>query len=104
MDFVVDVKRSSDVWIAKMNVHDVPSKIVRNTEEELRNAVKDVLMDVTAKQYGKQLEDYDAKLQRTWRVRVIEKEQKDEDECPMCLPTWHILNASVTIEWQDSLV
>ena len=63
-----------------MNVIGAPSKIVKNSEEELRNAVKDTLQEVTAKYNGQQPTDYDAKLQRTWRVRLNKKEQKDDDE------------------------
>ena len=86
-EFYVDVKKlEGDVWVAKIADVEVP-EFKDVSEEAVREQVRLHLLGFVASATGKPVDALQARLKRTWRVRVVEKEsassRADEDDMPL---------------------
>lgn len=80
-EFVVDVKRKkdqngNDVWSAQTN----GVKFTGDTEESIREQVRVYLLQEVSQKTNKHVDTLEAKLTRTWRVRINNVEAEENDE------------------------
>lgn len=83
-EFFVDVKKlEGDQWVAKITEEDVT--FTDTTEENVREKVRQHLLASVAKTTNKPIETLQARLKRTWRVRIVESTSggNDDDDMPL---------------------
>lgn len=80
MEYIVDVLRKNvndeDVWTAQVN----GKKFVARSEDDLREQVRVHLIETVSTLTNKLPDVFQARLKRTWRVRVVEADKKVEDD------------------------
>lgn len=80
--YIVDVKRThqtngSDLWTAR--VQDSPLVFDALTEELLRETLRIALIQLESEKIGVSTTSISAKMTRTWRVRLHETKQDDDE-------------------------
>jgi hypothetical protein len=82
-EFYVTVKKlEGDEWVATLGEQSFRAA----SEAEVREAVRLHLLESVARSTGKPIESLQARLKRTWRVRVVEKAEPkadDDDDMPV---------------------
>jgi hypothetical protein len=85
-EFYIDVKKlEGDVWVAKITDGlDAETTFTDTTEENVREKVRAHLLEIVAKSTNKPVDTLQARLKRTWRVRIVELATSDgEDDLPL---------------------